>query len=572
MARTGTWGWAALTVVALSWIAVAGDYAQTRKFVAFGWEMQGELTPEKLKANQPELAQTGLSGVGIYLPKTYSAANPSNRLRSVMSDTFLWQKTDFGQMPAAYRDVLKLPGLTDSFVKTFFHHPTNRLDWADDATWRRIAHNMRVAAWFAKASGFVGLCVDHEDYKFARQFTWQPSDGTYAQVSETVRRRARELFAGVFEEFPDATLLFYWFLTAEGVYFATPDARALAETRGDLWPAFANGILDVAPLTAQIVDGNEQAYSYASGKGDFQRSSVEQRDRAIVLVAPENRSKFRSILRVGFGLYMDMYVNPEGSRWYFAPAENTRLCPFDRNATAAARAASAYVWLWGEHRPWIDWKPNFPAWLAKDGTWTEKLPGLPDVLFAITDPEAYVARKCAELEEKKALHNLLWNGNCAPNPKDGDQPPGFTGDGEGKGMPPPFYFWRNSKLRHGKAGIDIGGGIDGGNALRLEGVESGCVMYHVPEKVRREGDMFAFEVQVKGRAAIRLASRHVAVGGDPSQWRRFRGLIRIGEGNPNTGVNLWVNQSEGETTWFANMRLYRIFRYAPTEDRTPGER
>ena len=86
------------------------------------------------------------------------------------------------------------------------------------------------------------------------------------------------------------------------------------------------------------------------------------------------------------------------------------------------------------------------------------------------------------------------------------------------------------------------------------------------EKVRREGDMFAFEVQVKGRAAIRLASRHVAVGGDPSQWRRFRGLIRIGEGNPNTGVNLWVNQSEGETTWFANMRLYRIFRYKEVKD------
>ena len=571
MARLITLGWTALVVV-LSGVAVAGDCAQTRKFVAFGWEMQGELTPEKLRANQPELAKTGLSGVGIYLPKTCSAANPSNMLRSVMGDTFLWRKEDFGQTPAAYREVLKLPGLTDSFVKTFFHHPTNRLDWADDATWRRIAHNMRVAAWFAKASGFVGLCVDHEDYKNARQFTWQPSDGTYAKVSETVRRRARELFRGVFEEFPDVSLLFYWFLTAERVYFSTPDATALAEARGDLWPAFANGILDVAPLTAKIIDGNEQAYSYESGKGDFLRSSMEQRDRAIAAVAAENRDKYRSLLRVGFGLYMDMYVNPKGSRWYFGPVENTRLCPFDRNATAAAAAASEYVWLWGERRPWIDWKPNFPAWLAKDGTWVDKLPGLPDVLFAITDPEAYAARKCAELEEKKALHSLLWNGNCAPNPKDGDLPPGFTGDDKGKGMPPPFYFWCNTRLRHGKAGIDIGGGPGGGNALRLEGVESGCVMYHVPDNIKREGDMFVFETMVKGRANIRLASRYVAVGGDPSEWRRFRGLIRIGEGNPNTVVNLCVSQAEGESTWFAAMRLYRVFRYEPTEDWTPGER
>ena len=170
----------AVATMALAVHAVADAGVQRRRFVAFGWEMQGELTPEKLKANQPELAETGLSGVGIYLPKICSASDPSRQLRSVMGDTFLWRKEDFGDMAARYRDVLKLPGLTDSFIKTFFHHPTNRLDWADDATWSRIAHNMRVAASFAKESGFVGLCVDHEDYKHARQFTLQPGDGAYA--------------------------------------------------------------------------------------------------------------------------------------------------------------------------------------------------------------------------------------------------------------------------------------------------------------------------------------------------------------------------------------------------------
>ena len=192
------------------------------------------------------------------------------------------------------------------------------------------------------------------------------------------------------------------------------------------------------------------------------------------------------------------------------------------------------------------------------------------MLSAITDPEAYAERKCAELEKEGKLLNVLWNGDLKPNIK--DLPPGFTGDDKGKGMPPPFYFWCNTRLRHGKAGIDIGGGPDGGNALRLEGVESGCVMYHVPENVKREGDMLAFEVKVKGLAHIRLAKRFIAVDGDPSQWRRFRGLLRIGEGNPNTVVNLCVNQAEGESTWFADVRMYRIFRYEPTEDWMPGER
>ena len=57
MTRLCAWRWVAL-MVALSGIAEAGDYAQTRKFVAFGWEMQGDLTPEKLKENQPELAKS----------------------------------------------------------------------------------------------------------------------------------------------------------------------------------------------------------------------------------------------------------------------------------------------------------------------------------------------------------------------------------------------------------------------------------------------------------------------------------------------------------------------------------
>ena len=537
----------------------------SRKFIAFGWEMQGDLTPEKLKENQPALAKTGLSGVGIYLPKGFaSVANPSNALKSVMDDRFLWSKDDFGDAPARYRRVLELPGLRHCFVKTFFHHPTKRLDWTDDATWGRIAANMRVAAWFAKESGFKGLCVDHEDYGKARQFLRRTDEPPYSELKALARRRGRELFRGVFEEFPDAALLFYWFLTENRSYIGAPDPMGLAELNGDLWPAFANGIMDVMPPRVKFVEGIEWAYEFESTRNDFMRSAVDQREGVIGLVEPENLAKYRGQLSIGFGLYLDSYVNKPGSRYYFGPVNGSRTAHFDRNATAAAFAATEYVWLWGERGKWIDWKPDAPAWLKRECIWPERLAGLADVIAAISDPDGYADRRAKELRAAGQFNSLTWNGTCDPHVK--DLPQGFTGDENGKSLPAPFYFWYDSNHRHGKAGIDIGGGEGGGNALRIEGVGSGCVMYHVPEKDSRPGDMFVFEVSVKGRASVRLGRRVVPVGGDPSAWRVHRGLIRIGEGNAGAGVNLCVSQAEGESTWFDNVRLVRAFRFAPDGD------
>ena len=537
----------------------------SKKFIAFGWEMQGDLTPEKLKENQPELAKTGLSGIGVYLPKFVSTANPSNRLKSVVSDEFLWSREDFGDASARYCEVLKLQGLRHSFLKSFFHHPTNRLDWSDDAVWERIAKNMRVAAWFAKKSGFKGLCVDHEDYGKARQFVRRPGELAYSELKELARRRGRELFAGVFEEFPDAALLFYWFLTENRSYIGSPDPMGLTEVNGDLWPSFANGIMDVMPPTVTLVEGIEWAYEFESTRKDFMKSAVDQREGVIGLIEPENRAKYRGQLSIGFGLYLDMYVNKfvEGKRYYFGPVEGSRLCHFDRNATAAAFAATEYVWLWGERGKWIDWKPDAPVWLKKECIWPQRLAGLPDVLAGITDPEGYAVRRADELRKNGQFRNLVWNGSCNPHVK--DLPNGFTGDEKGKSLPAPFYFWYDSNYRHGNAGIDIGGGRDGGNALRLEGVGVGCVMYHVPDNVRQEGDMFVFEVDVKGKASVRLGKRCLPVGGDPATWRTFQGLIRIGEGNPNTVVNFNVHQEEGESTWFDNVRMARIYRHVRDE-------
>ena len=551
--------------------AVCAVNAGGTRFVAVGWEMDGALTPEKLKANQPALARTGLSGIGVALPRVASTADPSNVLSHAFSDAFEWRDEDLAGLACGYRGVLALPGLRHSFLCQHFHnpspgHPSRRAAWSDDETWRRKANNMRVAARFAKEGGFAGICIDNEDYGAVRQFAWMPSDGTYAEACALARRRAAEVFAGVFREFPDAEMLFFWFLSERPRYFSSADARALAEACGDLWPAFADGLLDVATPQAAIIDGNEHAYLYKSEDGDFERSCVEQRGKAAALVSPENRRKFRSLVRAGFGLYMDMYENRrdplqrDGGRWRFDPVDGSRTLRFDRNATAAAAAADGLVWLWGERRPWIDWKPGFPAWLARDGTWPDVLPGVCDVVAAISDPEAYAERRHGELSAAGRLRDVIWNGACEPHGA-GRPPAGFSGDADGTSMPPPFYCWIDKSKRHGLAGLDVGGGPSGGNALRFDGVEDGCAMYNVPEDARREGDMFVFEAKVKGRASVRLSGRQTAVGGDPSKWRVFRGLVRIGEKAPSAGVSLCVSQNEDETTRFADMRLYRVFRH-----------
>ena len=123
------------------------------------------------------------------------------------------------------------------------------------------------------------------------------------------------------------------------------------------------------------------------------------------LVSPENRAKYRAQTTSGFGFYLDMYSNPEGSHYYRGPEPGeTRFDRLRANLTAAFDAAEEYVWVYGEQKRW--WAPeNGGDWTS----WEEALPGVTELILELGDPQgALVALK--ERLEKIGAKNLILNG------------------------------------------------------------------------------------------------------------------------------------------------------------------
>lgn len=357
---------------------------EAKKFVVFGHQFS-DMTPSVLLAHADAFDRTAIDGIGfnIRAPKGADARMSSFHLQ----DGPRWDRMAFAAEAAAYRAAFRHKSLRHSFACILLA-PVRRVAWTDDAGWAHWSTNVASAAWFAKASGLVGGYIDVEDYTNARQFERCASDPDIDRCRALARRRGAEMFSGVFREFPDMALLSFWLLsTYPGGYALAPDPDGASCDVGDLWPSFVNGILDVAPMSAKLIDGDEKAYRYEADRGDFFRAAVEQRVGLSRLVAPENRAKYQALLRTSFGHYLEMYTNPEGHRHYFPPADGSRLRHFAKNLAQSVAAADEYIWFWTETRTSIDWDPvkRLPEHTLRRRYETD-LPGLDAVLRAIKEP------------------------------------------------------------------------------------------------------------------------------------------------------------------------------------------
>ena len=363
----------------------SGPVAPTaKKFVLFGHQF-GNMTPETLAAHADAFDRTAIDGIGFNIMAPKGVPAQMNTLH--LADGPAWDRAAFAASAAAYRKVLAHSSLRHSFA-CILRAPVRRVDWTDDAGWARWSANVASAAWFAKAGGFVGGYIDVEDYPKSCQFERLATDPDIDQCRALARRRGAEMFRAVFREFPDMVVLSFWLLsTYPGGYAFATDPVGAARDAGDLWPSFVSGMLDVAPLTAKLIDGDEKAYRYEAERGDFFRSAVEQRVGLLRLVPPENRTKYQALLRTSFGHYMEMYTNPEGHRHYFPPADGSRLRHFAKNLAQSVAAADEYLWFWTETRTSVDWSPAhvLPGHTLRR-RYEEDLPGLGAVMRAIKEP------------------------------------------------------------------------------------------------------------------------------------------------------------------------------------------
>ena len=387
-------------ISALLFAAVSAAPAERPKFVAFAWEFNNA-TPGRLLEVVDRFDRTPLDGVGIKLSAdvVLDGVKTNFYYRRFMHEP-AWPKEAFKDQVPLFRELTKHKSMKHCFVNSFAA-PRQRILWTDDAEWARLAKSMRTVAWVAREGGLKGLTVDPEDYHKVHQFIRRADDPPYDELCQIVRRRGRELFKPVFEEYPDATLHFFWFMSHVYYYVRRDCADPERMVRADeaLWPAFLNGILDVLPPGATVNDGDEEGYRCSAARNGYRNGAYMFHCVYPKLVAPENLGKYRRQVRYVPAIYMDMYTNRDGASWYKGPTEESRVETLRRDLAQATDVCGGYIWFWGEKHTWVDRgrKWNKPDHRIADSTWADELPGLFRAMEWAKDPIALYDSKAASL-------------------------------------------------------------------------------------------------------------------------------------------------------------------------------
>ena len=377
-------------------------------------------TPSNVLANVDQFADKApyLDGVAIGLHGILATAEDGNvvtsQYRYIMHKSHRWTRDAVKGQLSYLKEIAKRPNLKESFLLFWMtpHGKSERIDWRDDKGWANYAENMANVAWLAKAAGLKGLMLDPEEYGAQGgrlpQYVHTHEDPPYREAAQLARQRGREVFSRIFKEFPDAVILSLWFMSKfdfwlEDGYQMHP--LQTTEQSGELLQYFLNGILDVIPPEARIVDGYEY-YTGSALKNDYFCKESIITTSALPLVAPENITKYRAQVYSGNAHYLDMYAqkaNPK-SLWYYGPVNGSRLEHLRLNLEQSFRSATEYVWLYGERSGKLfNWRDGH---YAKQKTWEEVIPGFTETVMLAKDPSGFTEERKAALAKKGELINL----------------------------------------------------------------------------------------------------------------------------------------------------------------------
>ena len=397
------------------------------KPIYHGWDL-GLATPEQVLARAEDLNRLPISGITLGLRNLKQSDGTSINAETIMSDP-PWLRETADRVVPVYSRITAFPNLKNSFVlcstqprrHTGATKEECRFSWSDDAEWARIAENFRCLAYAARAGGLKGLLVDNEDYHGVGQFRYDAkADGDYGETVSRVRRRGREVFGAIFDEFPDITLFFFWAFIDNECAHVSPDPEKTLRESGRLTCAFLDGMLDVMPMTAVFVEGNENAYSYEAHRDDFARAAVETLSDMVKVVAPENRAKYRALVRNSYGLYLDEFttgpMRVRGGKtvpnhWYRGARNGSRAEHFRENLESAAKSCDEYLWVYGEAFSAIDWGDGLDQskWSLKFDqrtTWEDKI-GLFSKIALVRGGADYAQGRVAAIRAAGGGRNLL---------------------------------------------------------------------------------------------------------------------------------------------------------------------
>ena len=464
---------------------------------------------------------------------------------------------------------------TDNFLR--FNATPGNLDWGDDVGWTALAEKAGHCAWLVKQAGGKGLAIDFESYG-APQFKFDPGRGrSFADTAALARKRGGQFVQAIACEFPEAVLLALWLnsVNLQAGASDSPEAILAAGAYG-LLPAFIDGMLDAAPPSMTLVDGCENGY-YMDSAEEYLRAAHAIRawnGPAIRLVSPNNRPKYRQQVQVGFGFYLDMFINSPTNRYYRGPLNGSRLARLERNLGFARDAADQYVWIYGEQCRW--WGPplRLPHTVGQGRLWEEAMPGITRAIAYVRDPMAAAQADLARWRAAGSLTNLARNPEFTQPASTGSEP-----------LPAEFGSWQQEQLPRGKFVWDQ---TVGGGAARASGVRRGCLIQTHPVE---PGQTYAVQADCLARGSTHptvvvrwqtaegrwtresddrtfgFKPRPTQAKSDPgapsspdAAWRRAFGVVTVPAGAGRLVILLHVagQQTDQDVCWFDNLGLYRL--------------
>jgi hypothetical protein len=332
--------------------------ATAKKLIEYGWNAP---TPDFFRKHIKEMEQRPFDGVMVKLN-----AGKEIFTKAPYSDVaFVQDRKDLA--------ATKSSQLTDNFIVMWSGMDTG-WDWFSDDDWNATEKNVRNFAKTAAVGSFRGVAFDSEPY---RDNPWtykkqpQQQSKTFPQYQQQVRKRGAQFMKVLQKEQPGTQFLTFGLLSwMADLYLAPIDPLKLPEQVANygygLWPAFINGMLDVADSRSVIIDGHEWAY-YFSRAASFDKTRNLIFKNARVFVEPENHGKYDKNVKLGQAVYsdlvLDLFPNQTKDPRYgktmphFLTSED-RLRLLEHNIYHSLRTSDRYSWLYSESADW--WKNKIP--------------------------------------------------------------------------------------------------------------------------------------------------------------------------------------------------------------------
>ena len=430
----------------------------------------------------------------------------------------------------------------------------------DDACWKIALDNVRTVARAAKAGGLKGIMfdVEHYDGKKPMLFQYVPGKGhTQEETHAKARERGRQFMNALAGEFPE--IIVFTVLGSFSLNFDAVDSGAAPGTaQYGLANDFFNGMLDVIPPKAKLLDGLETRSYYAQDARDFYRLANEYTVKGRQLAAPENRRKFLEQTSAAPGVWLEPFLWP-GYYQVKSPVMDD-MALFRSNLCAAMETAPEYVWVYFCSGLWFDMElpPVEERSIARYNPTSrllpERYPGLLDTLEFVRDPLAYARKHPGELVCKEDFDRVKLTGPALISKK----------------LLPGLEF----NQKHGKGELVPGAGIKGSTAARFTGVRNGLPfkalkvkpgeVYYIRLDGKAEGDAYLYlGIACRNRKPqeMYVTRRRISFSGKSTDGYRMAELVTLIPDNASTLlIRLGCNSNSATgAAWFDDLEIRRIF-------------